>query len=175
MSKFNYDTYCGLYCGACSIMRAYTTGEKDKLASYWIEPTVRAYLESQGIAYPENEPLELKCHGCKTDTVFINCRPCKIRKCAGERNIEHCIDCSEYPCKFFAEGLHNKDIIAILPHLKSAPKNLIEIKNIGFNTWLTEQEKLWKCPDCQTRFSWYTASCTNCGRDLEQIKDHNKE
>ncbi|HUW63318.1 MAG TPA: hypothetical protein VMW83_01260 [Spirochaetia bacterium] len=34
MPNFNYDSYCGPYCGSCSIMVAYQTGQKDKFASF---------------------------------------------------------------------------------------------------------------------------------------------
>lgn len=148
MSNFNYDTYCGLFCGACDVLMAYKTGNEDKIAPYL-----------------NIEPSQIKCHGCKSDTVFINCQKCNIRNCAINRNIKHCIDCDDYPCNFFNE---NK-----LPHWKITSKNLMTIKNIGVNQWLSEQEKLWMCPECQKNFSWYSTNCINCGKDLEKIKDYN--
>ncbi len=172
MSEFNYDSYCGIYCGACSIHMAYKTGQKDGFACYWTEANVKAYLENQGYTLPVNETIELKCHGCKSDAVFVNCRPCKIRKCAIGRNIDHCSECADYPCKFFDEGIANKDVLSKLPHSKIAPKNLMTIKNNGVNQWLEQQDKQWKCPECQTNSSWYTVNCTNCGKDLSKLKDY---
>ena len=173
MGNFNYDTYCGNYCGACSIMVAYRTGNKDRLASHWTEENLKALLKQQGITLSENESLELKCHGCKTDTLFINCRHCKIRDCAVNRKVDHCIECDEYPCKLFDDSLLNKDLQQILPHLKLVPENLKLIKEKGSEKWLEDQEKLWKCPQCQMDSSWYAISCTKCGEDLAKTKVYN--
>jgi hypothetical protein len=41
--NFNYDSYCGIYCGACDIMMTYKTGRKHKLATFWDESTVRTF------------------------------------------------------------------------------------------------------------------------------------
>lgn len=155
MSNYKYDTYCGLYCGACDVLMAYKNGYQDKIAPHL-----------------NVEPSQIKCHGCKTDTLFINCKNCKIRNCAINRNMEHCIDCDDFPCNLY-NGLQDFSNQFKLPHLKIISKNLMTIKNIGVNQWLSEQDKQWKCPECQTNFSWYTANCTNCGKDLEKIKDYN--
>lgn len=149
MSNYNYDSYCGLYCGACDIIMAYKNGYEDKIAPYL-----------------NVEPSQIKCHGCKTDTLFVNCENCKIRNCVINKNMEHCIDCDNFPCSFFDENT--------LPHWKIVHKNLTIIKNVGVNQWLAEQEKQWKCPECQTDFSWYATNCISCGKDLEKIKDYNK-
>ncbi len=154
MRGYNYDSYCGIYCGACSILMARMTGYKDKFASYW----------------KDELNFELKCHGCKTDTLFENCENCKIRKCAVNRNIERCIYCTDFPCNIIlGEG---NNYLNKLPHLKTISKNLVTIKKVGVNQWLAEQEKQWKCPECQTSFSWYATNCTTCGKDLEKIKDY---
>lgn len=46
MSNFNDDTYCGIYCGACSIQMAHKTGYKDKFADYWTEANLKTYLQT---------------------------------------------------------------------------------------------------------------------------------
>ncbi|MFA6331558.1 MAG: DUF3795 domain-containing protein [Methanoregula sp.] len=165
LKDFNFDTYCGLYCGACSIMMACRTGRKDALASFWTEPILRSSLQSRGIDPPDSESLQLKCHGCKTGTLFVNCRHCKIRSCAIEKKIEHCNECNEYPCGFFDESLLNADIQKMVPHVKNAPDNLEKIRKDGVEQWLNEQKKRWECPGCGTSYSWYTTSCPQCGKD----------
>ncbi|MFZ5645635.1 MAG: DUF3795 domain-containing protein [Bacillota bacterium] len=157
MSNFNYDSYCGIYCGACSILKAYQTGIKDKFASFM----------SDEIGF------ELRCHGCKTDTVFENCANCKSRSCAINKKVERCIDCSDFPCDIVNSD-ELKNILDKLPHLKTILNNIGTIKNIGVNKWLEDQDKKWKCPDCQTDFSWYTTKCSKCGKDLEKIMDYEK-
>jgi hypothetical protein len=176
MSEFNLDTYCGLYCGACSIHMAYKTGEKDPFACYWTESTVTQFLQTRGALYPEGEALEHKCHGCKSDTIFINCKSCPMRSCAISRKVEHCaLDCKEFPCAFYQvpDSEEAKKFLSMIPHTKAIPKNVMTIKEFGVSEWLNEQEKAWKCPECQTEFSWYTKICANCGKDLEKIKDFN--
>ncbi len=165
LKGFNYDTYCGLYCGACSILTAYRTGRKDRFASYWTESTLKASLQLRGID-PDGESLQVRCHGCKTDTLFANCRHCKIRACAVEKRIEHCNECSEYPCGLFHESLFNAEVQKLLPHLKEIPDNLMRIGTDGVEQWLSDQEKRWKCPGCGTAYSWYATTCPHCGNDL---------
>lgn len=153
MSNFNYDSYCGLYCGACSVLRAFQTGIKDKFAEF----------------FSDEAGLELKCYGCKTDTVFSNCVNCDIRKCATEKNVERCSDCKDFPCNMMSvEQL--KALFEKLPHLTMAPNNVEFIRGNGVEKWLSEQVKLWKCPECQTEFSWYAAKCSKCGKDLDKVK-----
>ncbi|MEN6389152.1 MAG: DUF3795 domain-containing protein [Syntrophomonas sp.] len=153
MSEFNYDTYCGLYCGACSIMKACQTGIKDPFACI--------FCDEAG--------MELKCHGCKTEQVFENCAKCPIRPCARERGVEHCPDCPDYPCQNygFMQFLTEK-----LPHWDTAAANLQTIKEKGTEGWLQEQQAQWKCPNCQTDYSWYATHCSNCGKDLGEIKPY---
>lgn len=163
MDNFNYDSYCGIYCGACDIMKSYKTGDKSKLASFWNETVVQKLHKGMGLSYDNSRPFELTCHGCKSDTLFVNCRVCNIRKCAIEKNIEHCIDCREYPCNTISE--FNK-MAFFLPHVKYNHTNMEKIKKDGVDRWLSEQESRWKCPGCNTGFSWYSDRCGNCGRDL---------
>ena len=156
MSTFNSDSYCGLYCGACDILMAYKHGYEEKIAPYL-----------------NVEPSQIKCHGCKTDTIFGNCNNCKIRNCAIIKNVEHCIHCDDFPCNNFHATLFSKEHSNKFPHVKIIPNNLEDIKNIGVEQWLKEQENKWKCPECQTDFSWYTPKCTKCGKDLDKTKDYN--
>lgn len=175
MSTFNYDTYCGIYCGACSIMRAFKSGHKDKFASYWTESTMREFLTAQGYEISETDSFEMKCHGCKSDSLFINCQHCKIRDCAMARKVEHCIDCNEYPCELYKGIVLNKEVQQRLPHFKTAPDNLATINKIGVKPWLEEQEKQWQCPECRTCSSWYMTTCTQCRKDLTEHKDYNNK
>lgn len=172
MNTKNFDTYCGIYCGACSIISAYKTGIKDPLAAYWTESTLKDFLQSQGIELSAEDNLQLRCNGCKSDTLFINCKYCKIRACAINRNVEHCNECNEYPCQLLNGSLLNKDIQEKLPHLKITSDNLTTIKDVGVQQWLDDQEKQWKCSQCQADTSWYMHSCANCGKDLTGEKDY---
>lgn len=144
--EFQLDSYCGLYCGACFIMNSYRQNRNDCLPDEWISPI---------------HDKEIKCHGCKSDLVFENCRGCRIRTCAQAKKIEFCNECSEFPC----EKINNLKKLN-LAHLKVAIHNLEIIKEIGIQEWLKQQEKRWMCSNCGYSFSWYEKKCTECGIDL---------
>ncbi len=163
MGNLTYDSYCGIYCGACNLRIAHETGQKDNLTAVWTEPVLRAFQEAQGNAGLSGEALRIKCLGCKTDTVFINCKTCQIRSCAIKKKVEHCFECAEYPCATYT-GFQKMG--SFLPHLKPNQRNLETIKTAGVQTWLGAQDKQWRCPECGTGFGWYTGTCRSCGRKL---------
>ena len=76
MNKITPDTYCGIYCGACSIAMHGETGRADGFAA------------SLGSVPKE----DLICGGCKSDTVYAGCSTCTLRRCAREKGIAHCVD-----------------------------------------------------------------------------------
>ena len=144
---FNPDTYCGSYCGACSIAMYSNTGHADDF-----------------VACLEGVPKEeLSCGGCKSDNAYAGCKACGIRRCARENGVKHCIDCADYPCKSFRT---RQAVAMLLPHLHGADDNLNNIKLDGVNHWLNVQKKRWSCPDCATSFSWYATACSKCGCSL---------
>ncbi len=165
MDNFNYDSYCGIYCGACDIMIAYKTGKRTRLSKFWNESTVRKFHKSCGIPYDESRPYSTKCTGCKTGTLFVNCSTCRIRRCAMNSRIEHCTDCKLYPCSLFAEF---KKVEQLLPHVRDNHSNLESIKKDGVKKWLSDQEKKWQCPGCGEGFSWYSKRCSKCRTNLEE-------
>ncbi|MGE5417524.1 MAG: DUF3795 domain-containing protein [Acidobacteriota bacterium] len=168
MSSYNYDSYCGIYCGACSIMLNYKTGHKDPLACHWSEEQIKDFQASQGNQLTENDSLEQKCFGCKSDTLFINCAKCKIRECAIAKKVDHCNDCHEFPCDLLKMSLMNEAIAPHLPHVKMVPINLDIIKKAGGTEWLAQQEKQWKCPECGSETSWYISHCIKCSKELDK-------
>ena len=147
MNMFNPDTYCGIYCGACSIAMYERTGPTDEFA---------ACLGS----VPKED---LACGGCKSDTVYYGCRICSLRSCARGRNVEHCIDCSDYPCKSYRTW---QRVARFLPHIHEAVASLEAVKRDGVDHWLDSQRKRWSCPSCGTPFSWYASMCSKCGHSL---------
>lgn len=153
MSDFKYDSYCGLYCRACSVMKAYQSGVKDPLACF----------------FGDEAGLELQCHGCKSESVFENCSKCVIRPCARDKGVESCLDCAEYPCQNYG---FMQFIAEKLPHWSTSAANLNAIREKGIDQWLDEQAHLWQCPDCQTDFSWYATHCSKCGKDLSENKPY---
>lgn len=147
MNTFNPDTYCGLYCGACSIAMHGKTASTDKFA---------ACLGS----VPKED---LICGGCKSDMVYFGCSICTLRSCAREKNVEHCTDCSDYPCKSYIMW---QRMTKLLPHIHEAESGLEAIKHNGVEHWIDSQKKRWSCSSCGTPFSWYTSMCSKCDRHL---------
>ncbi|MFO7660165.1 MAG: DUF3795 domain-containing protein [Candidatus Cloacimonadaceae bacterium] len=149
------DSYCGLYCGACEILIAYTKALELNRGVTWED------LPKEFSSYITE--AEVKCLGCKTETVFEGCQRCPIRSCAREKGVEYCIDCEFYPCDLINQMLEQLiRIKSVLPHTSGIIGNLEEIKKMGRVAWLKHQKKLWSCPTCGSRFSWYQNKCTTC-------------
>ena len=140
-----YDAYCGLYCGACFVMRLNESGNLEEGAQKW-----------------NVKPEDVLCDGCKTDVRFIGCRECQFRDCAESKGINFCFECNEYPCK----GFSNLPIDQ-LPHLVSMQENSEYIKKRGRDFWLKAQKQRWTCPQCGEKFSWYEQKCEKCGNRLD--------
>ena len=147
MNIFNPDTYCGIYCGACSIAMYGKAGLTDEFAS------------CLGSVPKE----DIVCGGCKSDTVYYGCRICGLRSCARGKNVEHCIECSDYACKNYRSW---QRAAKLLPHIQESADSLEAIKCDGVDHWLDSQKKRCSCPDCDTPFSWYASMCSKCGRSL---------
>jgi hypothetical protein len=141
------DTYCGIYCGACSISSHGETGREDGFIA----------------CCPGVPKEELACRGCKSDAVYAGCRTCGFRDCAVGKGVAHCVECAEYPCKAYEKW---QSAAKILPHVRESVANLEAIRSGGVDAWLAAQASRWSCPECGTRFSWYAASCQKCGRSL---------
>ena len=164
MEEFKYDTYCGLYCGACDIMSAFKRAIERNDKAKWedIPPELR-----KNIPTPKIDAII--CYGCKSDTVFVNCSKCFIRKCAKNKmQVETCFRCAKFPCaRFRIYSFIRKLMQRRLPHLRSVHANQTCIQDKGIEEWLSEQEEQWKCPKCGTAFTWYGKVCASCGSDLD--------
>ena len=164
MEGFRYDTYCGLYCGACDIMSAFKRANERNDKAKWedIPPEL-----TKNIPTPKADAII--CYGCKSDTVFVNCSKCPIRKCARTKmQVETCFQCTKFPCaRFRIYSVVKKLMQRRLPHLRSIAANRTCIQDKGIPAWLSEQEAQWKCPKCGTAFTWYGKVCTSCGSDLD--------
>jgi predicted RNA-binding Zn-ribbon protein involved in translation (DUF1610 family) len=74
-----YDSYCGLYCGACPNL-----------------------VQSEAAASPD----KVKCLGCKSGTAAGWCAKCNIKQCAAAKGFESCSQCQECPCEQL-KAFHN--------------------------------------------------------------------
>lgn len=139
-----YDTYCGLYCGACDTLLANEQDRVGLLARRW-----------------KMSAEALTCRGCKSGVASVWCTKCEIRRCAMARGVEFCFECTDYPCNQLRAFAADDS-----PHHSVVLKNLEAIRVKGVAAWLEEQKARWSCPQCGTRFSWYDRRCGRCRQRL---------
>ena len=89
--------YCGLTCHNCQIYLATREKDQEKRKKMRVE-IARMIKKQYGTEYKPDDISD--CDGCKTEggRLFSGSKDCHIRKCAGEKGIENCAHCSEYPC-----------------------------------------------------------------------------
>ena len=141
---FRYDTYCGLYCGACHALRATEEERVEQQAKEW-----------------GRDPEEIRCHGCKSDVLSGYCRTCEITACAVSKGIEFCYQCTDYPCDRLIT-FRDDD----WPHHSAITRNLAELERLGHAEWLAAQAARWRCPACGRKTSWYDETCRACGAEV---------
>ena len=142
MNEFCCDSYCGLYCGACEVLVAYKRGLDSGKLPLWedLPERFRSNL-------PTGKTDEIKCLGCKTDTVFAGCAKCLIRHCAKNKmKVEFCFECKKFPCLTYK--LQRAVVVLFrlekkLPHLKSVKPNQEMIKHEGADKWRKDQKEKW--------------------------------
>ncbi len=100
------------------------------------------------------------CVGCRSGGTTVNhCEKCRIRNCAIEKGVTTCAECELLPCKFI------KDIDR--RYQKSYNISLIEnlriIRDIGYDSFIEEEQKLWKCSFCGGVRCVHRDECRWCG------------
>jgi predicted Zn-ribbon and HTH transcriptional regulator len=156
MMNPRYDTFCGLYCGACPILAANLRGDEE-----WIKKSAEQW---------KMKPEDLHCTGCKSDVIAVFCRECHLKRCARDKGVEFCFECDQYPC----QALKNfrSDEVA---HHSVVLSNLERISRIGVRKWMAERKARWQCKNCGKGFSWYDKKCPQCGTDLYNAVDEEKD
>jgi hypothetical protein len=134
MDKLEQVTYCGLYCGLCTMRNRIP-----KQAAALRDTMRNEDWEEWGVEVPNfkefwallNGLVELEpdrsCRSGKCGSPF-----CGIRNCAREKGVEVCPFCDEYPCSHIlglAEGY-----VTMLADGK-------RMKEKGLDVWIAEQEE----------------------------------
>ncbi len=111
--------YCGLTCDSCPIHLATLEQNKSRQRTMRIS-IARLCAEKYGMNLQPDDIND--CDGCRADTgrLFSGCLDCKIRNCAGRRNLESCAFCPEFICDILKE---------FLLHEPDTQKRLEEIRN----------------------------------------------
>jgi len=87
--------YCGLDCAGCLIHQA--TLERDEQKRYAMRSDVaRICRERYGLSVETDDVGD--CDGCRSETLFVTCSKCEIRKCATGKNLVSCAFCGQYAC-----------------------------------------------------------------------------
>lgn len=102
------------------------------------------------------------CGGCLSSRIDETITGCRFRRCAGEKELEFCGFCEEYPCGELAAFMNDE-----WPHHHTIAANLEMIRKEGKEAWLAAKKKEWTCPGCGAATFWYFTSCKLCGRALE--------
>jgi hypothetical protein len=146
---------CGLYCGACAIYRAWNDGNQERLQDLYNRMSARRDMVWD----------DLQCNGCLSNGKLLPfCRDCNIRLCALEKpGVTRCSDCDDFPCTLITE--FNNDGMR---HHSEVLDNLRRLSDMGINTWLEEEEKRWRCPQCRAPVEWYAQTCLQCGSSQPQ-------
>jgi Protein of unknown function (DUF3795) len=134
---------CGLFCPACRVFIG-TKEEPERLRT---------------MARRFQKPIEeMQCNGCRSDRRCFYCEStCTMAKCAAEKGVEFCGECSEYPC----ENL--KAFQAEMPHRIELWQSQKRIKEAGYEKWYLEMIEHYSCQKCGTLNSAYDIACRKCG------------
>lgn len=151
---------CGLFCEACSLYIG-TTEDEARLKM---------------IAQRFNEKVEdMRCLGCRSDTLGSHCRNCAFKDCATEKGINFCSECESFPCGLL------KDFQGKAPHRIELWKDLDSAKKLSIEEWTTQMKAKYRCNSCHTINSSYDIKCRKCGAEpsnefvrkhLDVIKKH---
>jgi len=146
---------CGLYCGFCSIYRAYKDSKK-----------LQEELAKKFNCLPE----EVRCEGCQTLDISGWSHEAKwgtnytILKCLNAKKLKFCYECAEYGrCQKFDEMTRLCSEIGV--DLRANLRMISEGKVVE---WLLEQDKKWRCPKCSNPIvnSDDFKNCHWCGNRL---------
>jgi len=143
---------CGLYCGACTIYRAYKDdGEfRDRVAAYFKCP-----------------PEKVRCQGCQALTSECWGNDCKIVQCTTARGFSFCYECPQFDaksCEKFEDVAkrYTEDNIDVRA-------NLSRIKAGQVETWLNESRERFRCHYCRKPLPEGSKKCYHCGKTFEHM------
>ncbi|MBN1387608.1 MAG: DUF3795 domain-containing protein [Bacteroidales bacterium] len=95
--------YCGLRCDTCPIYLV--TLEEDESRKQAMKESI---AEECSDLYGMNiKPGDITdCDGCRAgnERIFPGCLKCEIRKCAGQKRIDSCAYCDDYPCEILSNN-----------------------------------------------------------------------
>jgi hypothetical protein len=107
-----------------------------------------------------------KCPGCRISDINkpITRKRCKIKNCKyikkGKRMF--CFECYYFPCKY----LKHLDKRYKTKYDMSMVENLLNIKDLGINKLIKNENKRWICSKCGNIVCVHKKSCVYCGNKI---------
>lgn len=136
--------YCGLYCGDCAGFSgeiAITSKRlKDLIFKYKFNRTAKELFNGKLREFDKFEKMlqlmtELKCPQiCRERGTPEG--SCEIKRCCREHGYFACYECEDFTG---CEKLKSLEPL----HGDSCIKNLVAIKKLGINKWITQEKRLW--------------------------------
>ncbi len=118
------------------------------------------------------------CNGCRSGDKSQRRKSkwsCNIRNCCiNEKNVQYCGECPEYPCSTIKKLINSHENEPKFQYRHEIPNNMKELNEKGIDSWAAEQEKLWKCPNCDNDVIWYNYECVSCRTSHDPQKTINK-
>ena len=111
---------CGVDCNECGTYNKEHDIKAAELLVEWYREQAWIGKNEGAEAVQKNPPY---CKGCweKSEKPYF-CDNCHIRACCEEKEIDHCGDCSVFPCERYKEWIDNLD------HHKKAMEYLLSLK-----------------------------------------------
>jgi len=98
---------CGLDCGSCDIFRVPNDPEAARGVAEWFRQ--RGWIK-EGEGAEDVVKRAPYCLGCRGDRAVHWSPDCWILKCCvDERGLDHCSECSEFPCERLSEWAKMND------------------------------------------------------------------
>jgi len=79
-----------------------------------------------------NYKKNMNCQGCRSETKLVD--DCPTRACAIKRELLHCGECGEFPCKTLNDFYNDGN-----PMHLAAYHNMLDIIKYGADEWLKKQ------------------------------------
>jgi hypothetical protein len=102
------------------------------------------------------------CGGCLPETVYKpeRCQTCNIKRCAQDRHVLHCFDCTEFPCKVIRnleKSYQTRYKVSLIENNRTA-----RVK--GLTAFMQTDRSRWLCTECGGVISLHGKECSECGK-----------
>lgn len=102
------------------------------------------------------------CEGCLNGDLNKSnrCTNCKIKICAQEKEAIYCYNCPDFPCLLIENmdrSYRKRYGVSLIEYGKLAKEN-------GLESFLSQHNQEWTCPDCGGAYSLHDGICSECQR-----------